>query len=106
MTRKVEKIAGVIACTNAAGIASYLLLASRSWRIPEEDTAGVSMSSAGAAIAWANSALPILLAAIVMNSVILILSRRKQWLTAKTDAVLLSAAICWTIAVLVDFSRH
>jgi hypothetical protein len=42
----------------------------------------------------------------VMNSVILILSRRKQWLTAKTDAVLLSAAIFWTIAVLVDFSRH
>jgi hypothetical protein len=85
---------------NAFGIALYLALASRGWRIPEEH--GVIPVS-GEPYVWAD-ALPVLgiflLANIVWGGLLLRDRRSKRWLWWLVTGGL------WVIAIWVDFAHH
>jgi hypothetical protein len=85
---------------NAVGIALYLLLASRGWRIPQEHG---MVPVAGEPFVWA-LALPVLgvfvLADVVWGALLLRgrESKRRLWW--------LVTAAAWLLAIGMDFSRH
>jgi hypothetical protein len=85
---------------NAVGIALYLVLASRGWRIPQEHG---MVPVTGEPFVWA-LALPVLgvflLADIVWGGLLLrdrVSKRRLWWLVT---------AAMWLLAIVIDFSRH
>jgi hypothetical protein len=85
---------------NAVGIAIYLMLASRGWKIPQEHGA---IPVTGEPFVWV-LALPVLgvflLADIVWGGLLLRdrVSKRRLWW-------LVTAAV-WLLAIGIDFSRH
>jgi hypothetical protein len=90
----------VLTIANAIGIAIYLALASRGWRIPQEH--GL-IPVTGEPFVWV-LALPLLGVFLLTNTVwAVMLIRRKeregmQWW--------LAAAAVWVLAIGIDFSRH
>lgn len=85
---------------NAVGIALYLTVASRGWRIPEEHEA---IPVTGEPFVWA-LALPVLGAAILANVVWggLLLHRRQP----RRGLWWLVASGLWLIAIWIDFGHH
>jgi hypothetical protein len=85
---------------NVAGIALYLVIASRGWRIPQEHR---MIPVAGEPFVWA-LALPVFgtffLANIVWGALLLRVreSKRMMWW--------LAAAVGWLLAIGIDFSQH
>lgn len=92
---------------NGSMIVAYLIVASFSWRIPEEDNAGASVGTAGPAMVWATSALPLLFLAIVLNVIAFITFQKDSWPPSKERVLLyLALALAWIAAISVDFSHH
>ena len=85
---------------NAVGIAIYLVLASRGWRIPQERA---MVPVTGEPFVWA-LALPVLgiffLADVVWGVMLL---RHKEW---KGRLWWLVTAAVWLLAIGIDFSHH
>jgi hypothetical protein len=85
---------------NAVGIVLYLLLAARSWRIPEEHG---MIPITGQPFVWA-LATPVfgifLLADIVWGVLLLRDRQLKRWLWWLVTAAL------WLLALVIDFSHH
>jgi hypothetical protein len=86
---------------NAVGATFYVLRASPSWAIPEEH--GV-VPITGEPFVWFAGTLPVVAIFFVLNLawVGLIVARRR-W---RSGRFCLLAALCWLIAVWVDFAHH
>ena len=106
MTQRIVKNVQILGAVNALGIILYLVAASFSWRIPEEDRAGLSPATAGSALVWASSALPLLIVAVIANTI---------WITALVKTgnanrnmkrMFVLVALAWTIAIIIDFWHH
>jgi cytochrome c biogenesis protein CcdA len=90
---------------NIALLALYLFAASFSWRIPEEDGAGLSPASAGSAMVWAGLALPVLLLSCLTNIVVArIVLKREQSDEISWTVVVVS--LMWVVGIAIDFWRH
>jgi len=86
--------------SNAIGIAIYLMLASRGWRIPQEHG---MVPVTGEPFVWV-LALPVLGVLILVNTVWgVMLLRHKEW-TGRT--LWLVTAVVWVLAIGIDFSLH
>jgi hypothetical protein len=106
MKHQLKRIDALLASLNGLGILAYLVCASFSWRIPEEDAAGLSTGMAGSALVWASSALPLLLLAVIAN-VIAFTSLLKRGLVSQFERRLFFfIGLAWVVAISVDFSRH
>ena len=90
----------IFVLANAAGVAVYLALASRGWRLPEERG---TVPVAGEPFVWA-LALPVLgvffLADVIWGVLLL---RSKQW---EGRLCLLGSAAVWLLAIVTDLSHH
>jgi hypothetical protein len=90
----------VLLAANAVGIAFYLELASRGWRIPSE---GGLIPVVGEPFVWA-LALPVLGLFIIVDIVwggLLVRDRKSEnWLWW------LGAILAWALAIGIDFSHH
>jgi hypothetical protein len=95
---KVHEIA--LAVANVVGIVVYLILASRGWRIPEEQ--GL-IPIVGEPFVWA-LALPVLGLFILVDSIWGVLLVRER--TPEKWRWWLATVIAWVIAIGIDFSHH
>jgi len=85
---------------NAVGIAIYLTLASRSWRIPQEHG---MVPVTGEPFVWA-LALPVLGVFLLGDAIWgVMLLRHKEWKGRLWWAL---TAVSWLVAIGVDFSHH
>ncbi len=85
---------------NAVGIAVYLVLASRSWRIPQEHGA---VPVSGEPFVWA-LALPVLGVFFLTDAVWGVLLLRNKERSGRLWWALI--AVSWFVALVVDFSHH
>jgi hypothetical protein len=91
----------VLLVLNAIGAIVYVYRASPSWRIPEEH--GL-VPITGEPLVWFAGILPVVAVCFVLNLTwgILVLVRR-QW---QNGSLWLLAALCWLVAIWVDFAHH
>jgi hypothetical protein len=92
----------LIAC-NVIGIATYLLMASHAWAIPQERALGLN-STTGEPFIWATAVFPIYAVFLLLNSVWGVrLLRRQDWISGR---FWLATFGFWIAAVTVDFAHH
>jgi len=82
------------------GAAVYVYRASSSWAIPEER--GLSATT-GAPFTWFLSVMPIIVLFLALNAIWGLFLRRQHW---RTGSFWLLSAMCWLIAIVVDFAHH
>jgi cell division protein FtsW (lipid II flippase) len=85
---------------NVLGALLYVYRASSSWAIPEER--GLS-STTGEPFIWFLSIIPIVFIFFILNAIWGLFLRRQQW---RNGLFWLLSAICWLIAIVVDFAHH
>ena len=92
----------LLAC-NFVGAIIYVIAASRSWAIPQEQAAGVHFVT-GEPYIWALSVFPICVVFFVLNLTWggFILAR-KRW---RTGVLWLLTIPIWVVAVAIDFAHH
>ncbi len=88
---------------NGVGTATYLVLASRAWAIPEERALGLN-STTGEPFVWATSVFPIYAVFSLLNCIWgVLLLKRHDWRSGRFWIVTFGL---WLGAVVIDFAHH
>ena len=98
--RQAKPLDVTLSVANAVGIALYLLLGSRGWRIPEEHGEVPITSEPFVWVAAVAVFLVFLLADILWGVLLLRGKQSKRWLWW------LVTALAWLVAIWVDFAHH
>jgi hypothetical protein len=103
---KISSRGALIGVINIILILIYIVVASLSWRIPEEYDAGLSPAMSGSSVLWFESALPILPAVLFVNIIMVTVSLKNRRIDDFTKTIFAFLPLAWTIAIIVDFWHH
>ena|ERR1700722_7100315 len=96
----------LIVALNAVGVGAYLYVSSRTWLEPE--LRGQSVATGGDAVVWVFTALPVAVAFLVFDSILLITASvaRFKERRLRFDTVALLIPALWVLGYLVDRAHH
>src|SRR5215213_2570768 len=106
MTKRIVKNVQILGAVNALGIFLYIVAASFSWRIPQEESAVLFPATAGSALVWTSSAFPLLILAVIANTIWIIALVKTGNANRNMKRMLVLVALAWTIAIIIDFWHH
>ncbi|TMP38131.1 hypothetical protein [Pseudoalteromonas rubra] len=91
---------------NLLGACAFIWIASKTWIHPE--LVDVGGASAGSAVVWFFTALPVLVVFLVINPVIIVFAI-VRWVKARSwplTYVSLLSLLIWPLVIMIDSSRH
>ena len=96
----------LIVALNAVGVGVYLAISSRTWLEPE--LRGESVATGGDAVVWFFTALPVAVAFLVFDSILLVTASVSYFKNEKRrfNAVALLVPTLWVLGYFVDRAHH